>query len=300
VKHRIFLLIAVIALALLPTSKPSAARFGPLQPGSGRRVSQVQPAVHPKEVPVSTEHVKQVILQSDGPEIVKHMIERVDTVLPVESDERFGPPIYVHRNQNFAGFAPDMINTSHYVTAALANFNVAAVCSTCTTTATWVGIGGINHISQFFSQTGVNQKLLKGFYEFYPDPPVYLLNVRNGDQIWTKTSIDPTNGLWLLTVQDQTTGQYFAKEFSWDQYDKTTADFVVEVLTNGPVPSFSNVYFSQAAWEDEHFSVRFFDSTVMARLQQLILINPIRGCVTANSLASRSFTVYSFPSSSSC
>ncbi len=220
----------------------STPHYGSIQ-RKGQSVVQVN---HPRPVTVfhlSDARAKQLALRFGGRKAFAHMLHRVTKPLSTQVHVSYAT------SGNWAGYVSDTSSTGNTVNSSSADFNVSSTSGT--DTATWVGIGGYNGGN--LAQTGVDDTQRASWYEFYPNPPVFLYYVNPGDSMYGTVSLDSDTGNWYVDIQDFTTNQYYANEFSFNP-DQTTADWIVEVQQNGPVPNFSSANFSQAVWGDQNNS----------------------------------------------
>ena len=280
------------ALARFPQS------YGPNQ-GSPSSSKTTSAPLQVKEYNISTVRVEQLVLKAFGPslgaKIISRMLYRVIKPLAVDYHLK-----YTNANSpNWAGYIVDNSNNGILpVNGSASVFNVSPVCSTCTDTATWVGVGGQNG-AKYLAQTGIDQLYLKSWYEFWPNSPHYLFPLHSGDQMTGTVQYDTTNGLWFIYIGDTTTGTYYSNEFSFNP-DQTTAEGSVEVQPNGPVPSFSPVNFPNYSWQDNHGYWQPLTSPKVGTLWDECLVSPVSGYAGPGSITSGSggntsdFSIYDY------
>ncbi len=265
----------IICFTLSTSVLASTTHYGSIQ-RKGQAVAKVSRPQPAKVFQLSDARAKQLALRFGGQKAVAHMLHRVTKPLPTQAHTSYDATT----DYNWAGYVSDTSSTGNTVNASSADFNVSRASGT--DTASWVGIGGFNGGN--LAQTGVDDSQLESWYEFYPSPPVFLYRVNSGDSMYGTVSLDSDTGNWYVDIQDFTTNQYYANEFSFNP-DQTTADWIVEVQTNGPVSRFSPVNFSQATWGDQNNSSLPMTSSD-GNLTSVTLQSPVRGAVCPSGVGS--------------
>lgn len=106
-----------------------------------------------------------------------------------------------------------------------------------------------------------------------------------------EVELDTSNGLWYVLIWDESTGTYYANEFSYAT-DTSTAVWIVEVQPNGSVPYFNNVNFN-GWWLDNYGNWQDITSNEESTLWNITLVSPVGGYVCATDPTSAdSFTAY--------
>jgi uncharacterized membrane protein (DUF485 family) len=120
--------------------------------------------------------------------------------------------------------------------------------------ATWIGIGGQS--DQTLIQIGTEQDSIDGqpaysaWYEALPDYSIVIseMTISTGDKITASVSLtDSVNSMWLVSIEDESTGQRFEKNILYES-SKLSAEWIVErpTINNvvGSLAQFSNVTFT--------------------------------------------------------
>jgi hypothetical protein len=123
-----------------------------------------------------------------------------------------------------------------------------------TFSAIWIGIGGQS--DQTLIQIGTEQDSIDGqpaysaWYEALPDysTDISEMNISKGDKITASISlIDSSNSVWLVSIEDESTGQRFEKNIFYES-SKLSAEWIVErpTINNifGGLAQFSSVTFA--------------------------------------------------------
>jgi hypothetical protein len=131
-----------------------------------------------------------------------------------------------------------------------------------TSSAFWVGLGGLNASSQALEQIGTSaecsnlgQPTYYAWYELVPSASVNLkLKINPGDTI--TTSVNVINGTTVeVQVKNRTTRTSFTKKLTFATPDLTSAEWIAEApaqcdqfrCTSVPLANFSSVSFSRIA-----------------------------------------------------
>jgi hypothetical protein len=144
---------------------------------------------------------------------------------------------------DWAGYAvaSDLVNPQPEVTRINASWTVPAVNGPeeGSFSASWIGVGG--QFDETLIQAGTEQNYVNGhglysaWYELLPRNSVTIdsLSLSAGDNITASiTLIDPTANTWSIEVNDQTKGQMFQRNFTYNS-SRLSAEWIVERPTVG-------------------------------------------------------------------
>lgn len=120
--------------------------------------------------------------------------------------------------------------------------------------AAWIGIGGITHndLIQIGTEDfadGKGNRTYQAFYETLPNAAKNInMSINSGDSISASIN-EVSEGKWLLTLKDRTTGDEFSKEVDYDS-SKSSAEWIEEMPLEAtsdrfvPLDDFGSVTFS--------------------------------------------------------
>jgi Peptidase A4 family len=251
------------------------AQYGVIQ-GQGHSTVTAPAPQAAKEHQISIAYAQQLTRTLDGGKVASRMLHRVTT--PMASQHHVAYSIAQTTSSNWGGYVADTSATGIHVDASFSEFNASRAAGT--DTASWVGVGGFHGGN--VAQAGIDQSLMESWYEFFPNPPVFLYSVNSGDEMYDLVLRDRSNGLWLVFIEDLTTGVFYTNEFSFNP-DQTTAEWIVEVQPNGPVGSFAPVNFTFDQFGDGSSS-QPMTSSEASPLWQVSLRSPRGGSVCPSGL----------------
>lgn len=99
--------------------------------------------------------------------------------------------------------------------------------------------------------------------------------------MYSKVQWDAVTAKWLMIVQNQTTGQYWSDEFSFNP-DLTTGEYITEVY-GGAVPPIGGIPFASVRWFDENGASHTVNDGVVTAWQTT-LVDSSGGCVVPSGL----------------
>ncbi|HET8844232.1 MAG TPA: hypothetical protein VFN35_22385 [Ktedonobacteraceae bacterium] len=270
----------VVVLSFLSLFSVTALRVVKDQYGAIQRQGHSTVTAHApqavKEHQISVAYAQQLIRQLGGVQAASRMLYRVTKPMASQPHVTFGNAQTT--SSNWGGYVADTSGTGIHVDSSFSEFNVSRAAGT--DTASWVGVGGFHGGN--LAQAGIDQSLMESWYEFFPNPPVFLYSINSGDEMYDLVLRDRSNGLWLVFIEDLTTGVYYTNEFSFNP-DQTTAEWIVEVQSNGPVGSFAPVNFTFDQFGDGSSS-QPMTSSEASTLWQVSLRSPRGGSVCPSGL----------------
>jgi hypothetical protein len=272
-RKTVSLFVVVLSFLLLFSGtalRAAQAHYGDIQ-GQGHSPVTTQAPQAVKEHQISTAYAQQLTRNLAGVNVASRMLHRVTQPLASHPPVTYG--IAQTPSSNWAGYVADTSATGIRVDASFSEFNASRAAGT--DTASWVGVGGFHGGN--VAQVGIDQSLMESWYEFFPNPPVFLYSVNAGDTMYDLILRDRSNGLWMVFIEDLTTGVFYTNEFSFNP-DQTTAEWIVEVQPNGPVGSFVPVTFTFNQFGDGSSS-QPLTSGEASPLWQVFLRSPRGGSV---------------------
>jgi hypothetical protein len=116
--------------------------------------------------------------------------------------------------------------------------------------------------------------------ELYNDGvgPRWMFPVPAGHQMFSNVFYDAPNNGWVLSISDQTNGNWASGEWVFPT-GQGSAEWIVEVQTNEAVPAFSPVTFTTAMWFSPQ-GAQPIDSPYAVTTWNVQLRSPVSGCVT--------------------
>ncbi|XHH09406.1 MAG: G1 family glutamic endopeptidase [Candidatus Bathyarchaeia archaeon] len=124
----------------------------------------------------------------------------------------------------------------------------------------WIGIGG--QFDKSLIQVGTEHDSVDGkerfvaWYELLPDYAISVpLKISAGDLIYASINlIDNNTGLWLMQLNDLTTGESFSKKVNYNS-TYLSAEWIVERPTlNGQISNLAN--FGYVTFSDAHVNIK--------------------------------------------
>lgn len=227
------------------------------------------------EYQISNDYAKKEASRFGGARVASRMLYRATAETPSTDGIRFSLCCW-------AGWVANTVSTPYWVNGAFGSFYAQDVCSTCTTLASWVGVGGWN--ASYIAQAGFDEKKRRAWYELYPNNPVYLsIYPAAGDSLYVDVHLDYGTYKWYILFDDASSGAYWSNEFSFNP-DENSAEWVMELTGGSSVPRSNSVQFNSSRWEDENGYLQNANSS--EAVPTSTSINAFCGTITPGSLSS--------------
>ncbi|MNC15219.1 hypothetical protein D3C75_630250 [compost metagenome] len=249
-------------------SPPPAATYGPFAK-NGETLLPLEKNIELKEYQVSDEYEINYIRKTLGDEYADRLKHRHTTPLAV-SDAAKDLQFTTSTNGNWGGYIVTPTSTPKGVGG---SFKVPTDSNGLV--APWTGVGGFtgSQLVQTGVLAGTNSTVITkplAWTEALPAAPIYWFEVNPGDQMYSSVSYDADTSKWNLLIQDTTTGDYYATQYTYSP--AASAEWVIEGLGSNNIGNFT-VNFTGAFWNDSSWNFRNIDYDT-SRLYKSTLTSP--------------------------